>query len=105
MLPVLRPTATVSRRRKRVAFAIAALADAVQLGLFPVFAEGALSIPDDALDAAVALLLVITLGWNWRLAVALAAELVPGLALFPTWTTFVLLVRTEEPVLTLPDRA
>jgi hypothetical protein len=56
----LRPTTAVSPTRKRIALAIAALADAVQLGLFPVFAEGALSIPDDALDAVVAVLLVVT---------------------------------------------
>lgn len=98
----LRPTTAVSPVRKRVALAIAALADAVQLGLFPVFAEGALSIPDDALDAVVAVLLVVTLGWSWRLSMALAAELVPGLALFPTWTAFVLMVRSEPPVSALP---
>jgi hypothetical protein len=96
MLPVLRPTTAVSPVRKRIALAIAALADAVQIGLFPVFSEGALSIPDDALDAVVAVLLVVTLGWRWRLALALAAELVPGLALFPTWTAFVLLVRSAD---------
>lgn len=95
MVLALRPTTTVSRARKRVALAIAAMADAVQLGLFPVFAEGALSIPDDALDAVVAVLLVVTLGWSWRVSIALAAELVPGLALFPTWTAFVLMVRSE----------
>jgi hypothetical protein len=98
----LRPTTSVSRTRKRIALAIAAAADAVQLGLLPVFAEGALSIPDDALDAVVAVLLVVTLGWNWRMSMALAAELVPGLALFPTWTAFVLMVRSEEPVPALP---
>jgi hypothetical protein len=98
----LRPTTAVSPTRKRIALAIAALADAVQLGLLPVFAEGALSIPDDALDAVVAVLLVVTLGWSWRLSLALAAELVPGLALFPTWTAFVLLVRSAEPVPSLP---
>jgi hypothetical protein len=102
MLPVLRPAMTVSPVRKRIALAIAALADAVQLGLFPVFAEGALSIPDDALDAVVAVLLVITLGWSWRLCVALAAELVPGLSLFPTWTAFVLVARSEAPAPALP---
>jgi hypothetical protein len=101
----LRPTTTVSPTRKRIALAIAALADAVQLGLFPVFAEGALSIPDDALDVVVGVLLVITLGWSWRLSVALAAELVPGLALFPTWTAFVLMVRSEPPVRALPGAA
>ncbi len=90
----------VSPRRKRLALAIAALADAAQLGVFPVFAGGALSLPDDALDAIVAALLIVTLGWRWRLAGALAMELVPGVALFPTWTAFVLMVpavRAEAP--------
>jgi len=72
-----------------VALAIAAIADAVQLGLFPVFSGGMLSIPDDALDAAVVVALIVTVGFQWRLAAALAIELVPGLALFPTWTAMV----------------
>ncbi len=105
MMLALRPTSAVSRTRKRIALGIAALADALQLGLFPVFAEGALSIPDDALDAVVAALLLVTLGWRWRLVVALAAELVPGLALFPTWTAFVLMVRSEAAVAAPPRNA
>jgi hypothetical protein len=88
----------ITPRRKKVALAIAALADAIQLGFFPVFGEGALSLPDDALDALVALLLLVTLGWRWRLLAALAVELVPGVAVFPTWTAFVLMVRSEVPV-------
>ena len=76
-------------QKKKIALAIAALADAVQLGLFPVFVAGGLSIPDDVLDAAVALALVIALGWRWQLAVALAIELVTGAAVFATWTAFV----------------
>jgi hypothetical protein len=60
----------------------------VQLGFF-VFGSGALSLPDDVLDYRVAVALVITLGWRWRLAAALAFELVPGLALFPSWTALV----------------
>jgi hypothetical protein len=87
----------VTPRRKKIALAIAALADAVQLGFFPVFAEGALSLPDDALDALVALLLLLTLGWRWRLLAALAVELVPGVAVFPTWTAFVLMVKSDAP--------
>jgi hypothetical protein len=79
----------ITPRRKKVALAIAALADAIQLGLFPAFVEGALSIPDDALDGIVAVLLLVTLGWRWRLVAALALELVPGVALFPSWTAFV----------------
>jgi hypothetical protein len=85
----------VSSRRKKIALVVAALADAVQLGLFPVFAEGALSVPDDALDALVALTLLVTLGWQWRLVGALAIELVPGAALFPSWTACVMTLSTE----------
>jgi hypothetical protein len=81
--------ARLTPRRKWVALAIAALADALQLGLSPVFAPGALSLPDDALDVAVAVGLLLTVGFSWRLVLALAIELVPGLALFPSWTALV----------------
>src|SRR5579875_1542496 len=91
------PVEAVSPRRKRIALVIAGLADALQLGLFPVFVEGAVSVPDDALDAVVSVLLLVTLGWRWRLAVALALELVPGVALFPSWTALVMTVRSEAP--------
>jgi hypothetical protein len=89
--------AVVTARRKKIALAIAALADAIQIGLFPGFVEGALSIPDDALDAIVAVALLVTLGWKWRLVGALALELVPGVALFPSWTVFVATLRAEAP--------
>ena len=36
---------------------------------------------------AVAILAIV--GFQWRLAIALAAELVPGVDLFPTWTAVV----------------
>src|SRR4051812_9217241 len=68
----------VSSRRKKIALAVAGVADLVQLGLFPIFGEGALSLPDDALDVVVALVLLVTLGFSWRLAMALVIELVPG---------------------------
>jgi hypothetical protein len=84
-------------RRKRIALAVAALADAIQLGMFPVFAEGALSIPDDVLDAVVAVALFVALGPRWPLVAALGLELVPGVALFPTWTAFVALTVKSEP--------
>lgn len=91
------PVEAVSPRRKRIALLVAALADAAQLGLFPAFVEGALSIPDDALDVVVSVLLLVTLGWRWRLVAALALELVPGVALFPTWTAFVMTLRSAPP--------
>ena len=86
----------VSRRRKALAFTVAAAADLVQLVLFPMFAEGAASPFDDALDAVVALVLLLTLGASGRLAFALALELVPGADLFPTWTAVVTSIPTSE---------
>jgi len=97
--------AAVDPKRKKIALAIAAIADMVQMGAFPVFAEGALSIPDDALDAAVAILLVVTLGFRWRLLLSLALELVPGLTLFPTWTAVVLSLPVHAPAPALPAAA
>ena len=88
-----------------MALAIAALADAVQLGLFPVFAAGGLSAPDDVLDFAVAIALVLTLGWRWRLVAVLALELVPGVALFPSWTVFVATLPVGPEAVGLPAGA
>jgi hypothetical protein len=88
--------APATRRRKRIALVVAAAADLIQLALLPLFAEGALSPLDLALDTVVALALVATLGWRWQTAIAFAAELVPGLALFPTWTALVAILPTAD---------
>ncbi len=92
----------VSPRRKKIALAIAGIADLVQLGFFPAFAEGVLSIPDDVLDIIVTIALFITLGFKWRILAALVVELVPGVALFPSWTAVVLSVPTTDKPKALP---
>jgi hypothetical protein len=79
----------VSRRRKAIALALAAASDLAQVALSPAFAEGAASPFELALDAATALVILLVVGFRWRLAIALAAELVPGVDLFPTWTAVV----------------
>ncbi len=86
----------VSKQRKAVAFTVALLADLTQIVLWPAFAGGAASPFDDALDAAVALVLTLTLGFSPRLALALALELVPGADLFPTWTAVVASIPASE---------
>jgi hypothetical protein len=86
----------VTPTRKKVALAIAGLADLIQLGFFPAFAEGVLSIPDDVLDVIVAIALFVALGFKWRILIALLVELVPGVALFPSWTAVVLTVPTFD---------
>ncbi len=96
---------SMTPRRKKVALAIAALADAVQLGFFPAFGADGLSAPDDVLDFTVAVALVIALGWRWRLVAALALELVPGVALFPSWTAFVATLSARPEAAGLPSGA
>ncbi len=86
--------AAVDPTRKKIALGIAAIADLVQVGAFPIFSEGALSIPDDALDVGVAFVLLLVLGFRWRLLFSLALELVPFATLFPTWTAVVLSLPT-----------
>jgi hypothetical protein len=65
---------------------LAVMADALQIVVFPLFAEGALSPVDDVLDLAVAAVLVHLLGWHWEFLPTFFAELVPGVDLVPFWT-------------------
>jgi|SRR5438046_2970343 len=74
------------RSRFRAAMILAMAADALQIFVFPLFAEGALSPADDVLDLAVAAALIHLLGWHWEFLPAFAAELVPGVDLVPFWT-------------------
>jgi hypothetical protein len=78
------------RTRFRAAMILAMAADALQIVVFPLFAEGALSPADDVLDLAVAAVLVNLLGWHWEFLPAFFAELVPGVDLVPFWTMSVI---------------
>ena len=82
--------AVLSRRRKMAAIAVAGASDLARVVFAPAFAEGAGSPLDIALDAVTAAIILFLVGFRWRLAIALVAELVPGVALFPTWTAVVL---------------
>ena len=94
---VARLHARSTRRQKRIALVVAGVADLIQLALAPLFAEGALSPFDVALDVVTAVALTGVLGWRWRTALAFGVELVPGLALFPSWTAVIATLPTEEP--------
>ena len=95
-------THAVSPGRKKLALVVAGLADLIQLGFFPIFGEGALSPPDDVLDAVVAIILFATLGFKLRVLLALAIELIPGVALFPSWTAVIATLPTVETPKQLP---
>ena len=68
------------------AMVLAIIADALQIVVFPLFVEGALSPADDILDFGIAAVLVQLLGWHWEFLPAFVAELVPGVDLVPLWT-------------------
>jgi hypothetical protein len=68
----------------------------VQIAIAPLFGEGFASPFNDALDLAVAAILIKLLGFHWAFLPALAAEALPVLDLAPTWTAAVLLVTGSQ---------
>ena len=72
--------------RFRTAMVLAIIADALQIVVFPLFVEGALSPADDVLDFGIAAVLVHLLGWHWEFLPSFFAKLVPGADLVPFWT-------------------
>ncbi|HXY10803.1 MAG TPA: hypothetical protein VEI52_23425 [Terriglobales bacterium] len=84
------PTSLSPLARFRAAAILAVAADALQILLFPLLAEGAVSPADDLLDLLVGALLVHLLGWHWEFLPTFLAELVPGVDLVPFWTLAVI---------------
>jgi hypothetical protein len=72
--------------RFRAAMLLAVVADALQLIVFPLFVEGALSPAEDVLDFGVGAMMVHLLGWHWEFLPSFLAKLVPGVDLVPFWT-------------------
>ena len=72
--------------RLRAAMILAIVADALQLVVFPLFVQGAMSPPDDLLDLGIGAVLTYLLGWHWEFLPSFAAKLVPGVDLVPLWT-------------------
>ena len=87
---------TIKSPEFRKAWFVAVLADAIQIIGFPMFGLGAGTPADPALDLITGMLLVNILGWHWAFLPTFAAELVPGLDLFPTWTAAVFFVTRKS---------
>ena len=70
----------ITRRRKILAFAIAALSDAISI-------PAELAPPIQwTVDGLTAFALFAVMGWRWALLPVLVVEAVPVLGMFPTWT-------------------
>jgi hypothetical protein len=95
-MSVLEHIKSLKQPEHRMAWAIAIAADALQIGAFPFFAEGGVSPADSLLDLIVGYLLIRLLGWHWAFLPTIAAELIPGADLFPTWTAAVWFVTRHQ---------
>src|SRR6266513_256919 len=99
---VAHDTVTISPGSRFVAaMVLAILADALQIVVFPLFVEGALSPVDDILDFGIAAVLVRLLGWHWEFLPAFLAELVPGVDLVPFWTIAVINIYRKRKQITI----
>ena len=84
----------VSRQRKLLALGVAIFNDALRLACGGLI--GFMDPIDDLADAVTAIALAAILGFQWPMVFACIAEAIPGVAVFPTWTAFVLLVPTAK---------
>jgi hypothetical protein len=101
---------SIKAPEQRLAWMVALAADAIQIVALPLFAPGGFSPADTLLDLVVGGALLRLLGWHWAFLPTFAAELVPGLDLFPTWTAAVFFatrqqIRPGEPEILPPGPA
>ena len=82
---------SISPRRIWIARGIAVLADAIQIGFMYFFVEGFASPANDILDAVVALLLILLVGWHIAFIPTFIIKVLPFADLAPTWTIAVLI--------------
>jgi hypothetical protein len=92
-------------KRVWIARGIALAADAVQLGLFPLFVGGAPEAADLALEAVTGALLCWLCGFHAAFLPTVIAEAVPMVDLFPSWTVATLFVTRNSGLVskTLPS--
>jgi hypothetical protein len=103
--PIPNNTITISPgSRFRAAMMLAVIADALQIIVFPLFVEGALSPADDVLDFGVGALMIHLLGWHWEFLPSFLAKLVPGVDLVPCWTLAVANVYRKSKLIVVADQ-
>jgi hypothetical protein len=88
----------MTKNRIWLARGIALAADAVQIGLFPLFAGGVAEGADLALEAATGLLLCWICGFHVAFLPTLIGEALPMVDLFPSWTLATLYVTRNSAV-------
>ena len=92
-------------KRIQLAWIVAVLVDALQIGLLPVTGGFSLWL-DKPLDVVAMVLLWRLLGWHWALVPSFIFEFLPIAELAPTWTLATLIIvrkRKEEMRAVPPD--
>jgi hypothetical protein len=89
----------VRRSTLALAFAVAICADAIEIGLMPLFSEGLPSPVDDFLDAVVCVILTLMMGWHFAFMPSFLLKLIPMVDLAPTWTIAVLIASRNRQVI------
>lgn len=90
--------------RRRAALVIAIVADVIQWIAFPLFAWGAASPVNDALDVVVALVMLRLVGFHWAFLPTFVVELIPFVDLVPSWTVAVWLATRSDGFAALPGK-
>jgi len=90
-------TGRPTRSAIRIGSAIAIIADAMQLVLFPLFVEGFSSVLNDVLDVVVCAVLIRLIGWNPVFLPTFVVEMLPFGDLAPTWTIAVFVATRSRP--------
>lgn len=83
----------------KTALAVALVADILQLIVFPLMIEGAMSPADDLIDLSVAGIMGMLLGWHWEFLPSFLGKLIPGVDLVPLWTMAVANVYRKQKAL------
>jgi hypothetical protein len=91
------PRPQYTRGRIRLARFIALSADAMQLGFFPLFAEGFVSPLNLILDVVVCVVMSLLLGFRLWFLPSFLFEGLPLIDLAPTWTIAVFLATRDGP--------
>jgi hypothetical protein len=86
----------ISPTRIWLARGIAVAADALQIAIFPASAEGVFSPITDGLDAAVAIILTLLVGWHIAFLPSFIIKILPFADLAPTWTIAIIIATTGK---------
>jgi len=92
----------ISAKRLWLARGLAVAADALEVGILPIFGEGFASPAADVLDVVMCGVMTGLTGWHLAYLPTVVMKVVPVIDLAPCWTLAVLIATRKSQVLPLP---